>query len=210
VVTCRDLKTGAAASLAELNQAQARVRSLAAAMASAGPPTRAMAKELDDARTAASGHALATVVIERHDGDRHNYSADERERFQGVHAYWHSGPNDKRETIRVGCEDNSNLKTLPETYPSAGEAKDAAAAEWRRLQRGEATMSYSLALGRPDIIPESPVTVSGFKPEIDAIEWLVMRSTHTLDHAGLNTSLELETRKHRDGSEDASEEAIPS
>lgn len=150
--------------------------------------------------TTASGRAMPTLLIERSSGDRHSYRAVERERYQGVRAYWHSGPHGKRESVRVGGEDNRNLKTLPETYASAGEARDAAAGEWKRLQRGEATMSYSLALGRADIIPETPTTVSGFKAEIDATEWLVKRVSHTIDQAGFVTNLELETRKGRESS----------
>lgn len=53
-------------------------------------------------------------------------------------------------------------------------------------------MTYSLALGCPEIRSELSVTVCGFKPEIDGTDWLVDRATHTISDAGLQTSLELE------------------
>jgi len=42
-----------------------------------------------------------------------------------------------------------------------------AEAELARTQRSQATLSYALAVGRPKLLPEMPVAVSGFKPEID-------------------------------------------
>ncbi|MEG1849882.1 MAG: transcription antitermination factor NusB, partial [Oscillospiraceae bacterium] len=42
-------------------------------------------------------------------------------------------------------------------------------AEFRRLQRGSATLSYTLAMGRPDLIPELTYTLQGVKEEIDEI-----------------------------------------
>ena len=55
-------------------------------------------------------------------------------------------------------------------------------------------MSYKLARGRAELFPEMPVTVAGFKPEIDATPWLVKEATHTIADGGFETSLELEVR----------------
>lgn len=38
----------------------------------------------------------------------------------------------------------------------------------QRSQRGIAEFELTLALGRADILPESPLTISGYKPQIDA------------------------------------------
>jgi hypothetical protein len=50
------------------------------------------------------------------------------------------------------------------------------------VKRGAATMAYTLALGRADLYPEPRITLRGFKPEIDAITWLIhhhrQRRTH--------------------------------
>jgi uncharacterized protein len=141
-----------------------------------------------------SGQPFKVLNITRKSGDQHRYHIAERENYEGVRAYYHSSGKAKREDVVVGGEDNKNIKVLPETYPTEAEARAAATAEFNRVQRGQATMNYTLALGIPEIFPELPVNVSGFKPEIDATAWLVKKVTHSLADAGLTTSLELEMR----------------
>ena len=51
----------------------------------------------------------------------------------------------------------------------------------------------TMAVGRPDIAPESPVTLSGFKSEIDAESWVGVEVSHTLDSGGLITKIRLES-----------------
>ncbi|KGX48112.1 phage late control D family protein [Burkholderia pseudomallei MSHR2138] len=86
------------------------------------------------------------------------------------------------------------MKVLPEDYATEAEARAAAQAEFKRMQRSQATMSYTLARGRAELFPEMPVTVSGFKPEIDETPWLVKKATHTIGDVGFTTALELEMR----------------
>jgi phage protein D len=149
----------------------------------------------------ASGKPLPVVTIERSTGDQHRYSVRDRENFECVRAYWHSGKKGKRQTVYFGSATARSFKTLPEIYSTAGEATAAAKSELQRIERGQATLGYTLALGRPEIRPELTVNVRGFKPEIDGTDWLVSRATHTISDGGLQTSLELE----RGG---ASEQAI--
>ncbi|CAK0775835.1 conserved hypothetical protein [Gammaproteobacteria bacterium] len=87
-----------------------------------------------------------------------------------------------------------NLKTLRHVYASKDNAKRSARAEWRRLQRGMATLSLTLARGRPDLFPELPVVVTGFKPSIDSTDWVITRATHTMGEEGYTTALELEIK----------------
>jgi phage protein D len=87
-----------------------------------------------------------------------------------------------------------NIKTLRHVYANKTNAKHAARAEWRRLQRGMATFGITLAYGRPDLFPEVPVTVSGFKPAIDSTDWIVSKVLHTLNDNGLTTAIELEVK----------------
>ena len=87
-----------------------------------------------------------------------------------------------------------NIKTLRHVYASQENAKRAARAEWRRLQRGMATFTITLAYARPELFPEVPATVKGWKPEIDSTDWLLSRVTHSLSDSGFTTALELEIR----------------
>lgn len=140
----------------------------------------------------ASGKSLPVITIERSSGDQHRYHVADREQFEGVRAYWHNGAKGKRRTVYVGGETARNLKTLPEIYATEGEARAAAKSELQRIERGQATMGYSLALGRPEIRAELTVNVRGFKAEIDGTDWLVARATHTISDGGLQSSLEME------------------
>lgn len=87
-----------------------------------------------------------------------------------------------------------NMKTLRHTYSSQANAKRAARTEWRRIQRGMAQFSLTLARGRPDLFPDLRVAVSGWKPEIDGTEWVLTRVTNNLGDGGYTTALELEVK----------------
>lgn len=142
----------------------------------------------------ASGQALPPLALTRADGDQHRYHIAERENYAGVKAFWHSSGAAERKSVTIGGENENNLKVLPETYPSESEARAAATAEMNRTKRSQATLSYTLALGRPEIYPEMPATVSGFKAEIDATPWLVKKTRHSIGDGGFTTSLDLEMR----------------
>jgi len=94
--------------------------------------------------------------------------------------------------VTVG--ENQGVKRLRKTCASEAEAKQAAIAERDRLKRTPASLDLTLALGRPDACPEQRVKISGFKPEIDAITWLIAEVSHRLDsNGGFTTDLRLET-----------------
>lgn len=87
-----------------------------------------------------------------------------------------------------------NVLALTTVYASKAQAMRAAQAKWDKLQRGVAEFSITLALGRADLFPETPVRVSGFKRVIDEQEWLISQVTHTLNNNGFMTGLKLEIR----------------
>ncbi|MDP5291830.1 hypothetical protein Q9290_05940 [Oceanimonas sp. CHS3-5] len=57
-----------------------------------------------------------------------------------------------------------------------------------------AQFSITLAKGRPELFPELPATVVGFKPQIDALPWLLTKVTHNLSDSGYTNQLELEVK----------------
>lgn len=153
--------------------------------------------------TTASGRALDPVTITRQSGDSHRFAVADRNAYTGVRAYWHDTRTGRKEEVIVGTDEApdaptptepsaGNLKTLRHTYASKRNAETASKAEWQRLQRGVAEFSITLAKGRPELIPELPVQVRGFKPQIDAAEWIISRVTHRLSDAGMTTVLEME------------------
>ncbi|WP_339058328.1 hypothetical protein [Candidatus Regiella endosymbiont of Tuberolachnus salignus] len=55
-----------------------------------------------------------------------------------------------------------------------------------------AKFSLQLAQGWADLIPETPINVSGFKAEIDQANWILTTATHTLNDQGFTTALAVE------------------
>ena len=133
------------------------------------------------------GQSLPTIQIIRADGDQHRWASSTRDAFEGVRAWWSDRVNGSRKSVIAGKKGN-NLKTLKETYPSKEDALEAARAEMQRLERGYATFELTLAFGKPEVMPQSPVQVKGFKPEIDGQGWLVKEVVHHIDDRGGFTS----------------------
>jgi phage protein D len=143
-----------------------------------------------NSRTNASGQVLAPVQITRDVGDQHRWHRVERTSYTGVRAYWHDGTRARRRSVLAGT--TVDVKKLKDTYATERDARAAAQAELQRVDRGAATLSLTLALGRPALMPQSPVTVKGFKPEIDGAGWLVKTVEHSLGDGGFVTQLEME------------------
>lgn len=168
---------------------------------------RELGRRFDAVATVKSGHLIfspigrgtsvgdvgfGTVLLTRRDGDSHRYSAVDRDRYQGVSASWHDQDGAERQSVHAGG--STKAKRLKRTFANEADARHAADAEWKRIQRGAAEFEYELALGRADLKPEQRVTLSGWKPEIDAPAWLIAEVTHRLDgQSGFRTSIKLET-----------------
>lgn len=145
----------------------------------------------------ASGAALPHITLTRTDGDQHRYLVADRDSYDGVRAYFYDVNSAKKQEAIAGGGDN--LKDLRHSYSDKASALRAARSEWNRLQRGTATLSYNLAKGRPDLIPELTYTLVGVKGEIDAIIWHGGNVQHSLSaDGGYTTSLELESKLPED------------
>jgi phage protein D len=87
-----------------------------------------------------------------------------------------------------------NVLELTTIYATKAQAMRAAQAKWDKLQRGVAEFSISLAIGRADLFPETPIAVKGFKRVIDEQAWIISRVVHNLNGNGYTTGLELEVK----------------
>ncbi|WP_095184139.1 phage late control D family protein [Pseudomonas sp. Irchel 3H9] len=153
----------------------------------------------------ASGMDLPHITLTRADGDQHRYLQADRDSYDGVRAYYYDVNSAKKQEAIAGGGDN--LKDLRHTYSDQQSALRAARAEFRRLQRGSATLSYNLAMGRPDLIPELTYTLQGVKEEIDEIIWYGGNVQHSLSaDGGYTVRLELESKLPEDNVEDLAEE----
>lgn len=87
-----------------------------------------------------------------------------------------------------------NVFALTTIFSTKAQAMRAAQAKWDKLQRGVAEFSITLALGRAELFPETPIAVKGFKRIIDEQAWIITKVTHSLNNKGFTTGLELEVR----------------
>ncbi|SFB30389.1 phage late control D family protein [Azotobacter beijerinckii] len=142
--------------------------------------------------TTASGLPLPHIALTRADGDQHRLLQADRDSYSGVRAYYYEVNSAEKKEAIAGGEDN--LKDLRHVYTDQASALNAARAEWSRLQRGTATLSYTLAKGRPDLIPELTYSLTGIKAEIAAITWLGSHVAHSFTADAYTTSLELESK----------------
>ncbi len=139
-------------------------------------------------RLPAGWHPSTTLT--RQVGDRHRYVVTDRDAYSGVIAHWHDPDAAERREVVAGTDDNA--KQLRPTYATEADALAAAESEWQRLQRGGAVFSLDLAEGRPELYPETPVTLNGYKTEIDAIDWLITEVSHDLSDQALTSSVKME------------------
>ncbi|MGL6003199.1 contractile injection system protein, VgrG/Pvc8 family, partial [Aeromonas sobria] len=171
--------------------------------------------------TTASGHPLPAITITRQDGDQHQFSVADRDAYTGVTAYWQDNKAAEKKKIEVKRKrktkpkeerplppgvvvnkqehellvgDSENVKELRHVYASQSNAMRAARAEWEKLQRGVAEFQITLAKGRPELYPEQPTTVRGFKPQIDEANWLLTQVVHDLTDQGYTNRLQLEVK----------------
>ncbi len=179
--------------------------------------------------TTLSGMAIEPVFITRTDGDRHRFSVADRDSYDAVKACYHDIKAAKKGEVTITVKEwkdgqlnekqkaakkeqaktthsANNIKTLRHSYANRANALRGARSALEKLKRGAASFSLTLARGRPEIFPERPVNVSGWKPAIDGADWLMTKATHQLSSSGLITDLELELRLEDEG-EDQIEES---
>lgn len=85
-----------------------------------------------------------------------------------------------------------NVFAITTIYATQKAAMRAAQSKWEKLQRGVAEFSITLAMGRADLFPETPVAVNGFKSVIDQQSWVISKVAHSLSNSGYTTQLSLE------------------
>nr|WP_300306934.1 phage late control D family protein [Halomonas sp.] len=142
--------------------------------------------------TTAGGTEIPPIRLYRQVGDTHRYTVSDRDAYTGVKAFWNDTAGAERKIVIAG--ETENLKSLRPTYASEEDALAAARAEWQRLQRGGAEFTLDLAEGRPDLYPETPVQLQGWKPQIDETNWLITEVVHTLNDSAYTTALTMEVK----------------
>ncbi|EIJ72135.1 phage late control D family protein [Pasteurella bettyae] len=94
--------------------------------------------------------------------------------------------------------DSDQIKTLRYTYANETSAITGAKSAFDKLKRGVATFSMTLAFGEPELIPEMPLVLRGFKSMIDGSDWIISRVTHNINDSGYTTQIECELKVETD------------
>lgn len=171
-----------------------------------------------------TGIDMPAITITRADGDQHSFSVADRDAYTGVTATWHDtkkatthtttskrkkrkttkpkavastvpdGVTVKKDDREVLAGEEGNIKALRHVYASQRNAIRAAMTEWSKIQRGVATFELELAKGRPELVPEMTITVSGFKAAIDAAKWIPTEAVHTLTNGGYTNHIRMEVK----------------
>lgn len=135
------------------------------------------------------GTALPDLAISRQLVSRYGWTRKKRDEHDGAEASWHDQGQARRETVSTG---GSNPRRLRRTYATEADARAAAEAAQRRDQRNRAEMGLTLGHGDASVAIERPVTLSGFKSEIDASRWQVAEVRHDIGPRGFVTDLRLD------------------
>ncbi|MXP25453.1 phage late control D family protein [Altererythrobacter indicus] len=130
------------------------------------------------------GKSLPIETIERAATASADYQRIERESYGLVTAVWHDKASGERKTVQVGGGETGKPKRLRKVYANEADARQAAQAEDSRIGRAKARITLDLPLGRPDLFPERPITLTGFKSEVDARSWIVEEAEHSMNGSG--------------------------
>ena len=130
-----------------------------------------------------------TVKVQRKKKVKH-LRALQHPKVKAVKAKKTKTPEAREGEYMAGSEDN--VFRITTVYSTKATAMRAAKAKWEKLQRGVAEFSLTLAMGRADLFPETPIAVSGFKSVIDAQPWIISKVIHNLGGNGYTTTLNLE------------------
>lgn len=140
----------------------------------------------------ASGKALPSLKLADTMGDRITIKSASRGDYGGVTATWHDGNAAERKTVTVG--EKKGARRLKAVHHSEAAARQAAEAEWSRIQRAAADLDMVLALGRADLFPECRFTLAIEQPWIATTTWLVKQVSHAISKSGgWTTAIQAET-----------------
>ncbi|MBH1930150.1 contractile injection system protein, VgrG/Pvc8 family [Serratia rubidaea] len=169
-----------------------------------------------------NGEPLQVQVLTRNDGDSHHFNIADKKAYSGVSAVWLNTdkPNEANKKIRIdrqlpGGSKNTagsppakpgaqtspnnyllgagdNIFNIPKVFRDKNAAMRGAEAVFKRIQQGLAKFTINLAIGRPDLVPDTPIIVRGFKSQIDSQRWVISTITHNLSSNGYTCTLDLQ------------------
>lgn len=141
-----------------------------------------------------SGKPLDKLTIDRSECSSYSAEWSKRANFSKVKTKSHNVETGETEEIEESDDDEGPVLESPVLYPDAESARRAAASTLEQNARSE-TISLTLA-GRPDMIAEGAITLTGFKSKMNG-EWLVKSVQHSFSKSGFTTTVQGETSANR-------------
>lgn len=100
-----------------------------------------------------------------------------------------TGKTERKAVESEGGDDDAPIFELRHPYPTEEEAKAAAGAKQRELQREEGSFTGTIS-GDPKVRAESPLDLVNVDRDVDGLPWTSERAEHTLDEGGYKTKIE--------------------
>lgn len=150
------------------------------------------------AASSASGIALPTATINRSDTSSHSYQERGRNEYSRTSATYitleptvvDGVTHNIRRYNLVYAGESSGTTYHVEGYLATKElAEQAALSALLGLDRSASTLSLDIQHGKPELVCEMPVVPVAFRKRISELKWVADNVTHTIDTAGLTTSL---------------------
>jgi phage protein D len=135
-----------------------------------------------------SGNSLSLSLSPKDKITSYRFTRAKREESGSVRAYWHEHKKAKRHAVTVGSGDPET--SLKGVYTDKDAAEAAAKSELARRGRQKETLSLTLP-GRPEIVAEASLAVSGFWSGIDG-SWNITSVEHEIGSNGYVCTLEAE------------------
>lgn len=135
---------------------------------------------------------LAPVTIDKSECASGEFSIEPRPRHGKTEAGWYDRTKNKVmfESHSTGLE--GPIKRLRNTVSTQSEARTMAKAEGEKLNRATGSGSLTL-LGRPDILADTPLILTGFRPEVNG-KWKSSGVDHVFEDT-YTTAIALEAPK---------------
>lgn len=144
------------------------------------------------AGTGAGGKALPSITLTRDKSVSHRFTIADRDATTAVEAQWQDTDTGQTKTVTTAGDDSGTgtVTKLKPVYPTEDQAQAAAVAAKTEATRAQREIHLTLAVGRPEMVAGGPMTLQGWRSEIDEVDWVIDDVTHTLtDGEGLTTAL---------------------
>ena len=110
-----------------------------------------------------------------------------RNEYNSVKAEWHDTHSNERRVEIIGSGEPQH--EIRHTHESKERAMQAASAKLDALNRGTGKIDSLVIPGDARVRAEMDLIVTGFRPEITSLKWIVESATHSLSSGGYKTTI---------------------